>query len=469
MLEAEPQLIGKGSYGCVFEPPLKCDDDRDTSFYNGKVSKSMLNEDAIDEINSQHLLDQLDHTFTYHLPPPDKCKIQSKDEKKCVITKEGEQFDSDTLLILQDGGLSLKDFIEKIIENISILVETKREMVYNFWSQSIKLVEFLQLLHTNGVFHNDLKPENILFNTTTYDLKVIDFGLTASTVFYNNDWYFAHPPESAFICMNYLVLIKNGKSDKSTKDDKIKAEIAKILQDDFNAISETNDDKFYSLFFSNKYESFKNFRKMYSDFINYVTFGNRLRVTKYKEWFKSKYRTNFFKDKTLEEVNQCYQNTLDIYGLGVTLQYVFERTREYFEFTGVDGQYKSELSELLLRMIHPNCFERIQIDELFESYFNIIENLKQPTNIQQPPPEVIPQQQPPPEVIPQQQQPPPKVIPQQQPIFNFKRIQTLFSKQPNPRSVIPKDVKGGSKKRKPLANGSKSKNKTKVRTHKKHY
>ena len=361
--EPEPQLIGKGSYGCVFKPPLQCQEPSEylktihPGYYDDKVSKAMINKDANAEINSQQLLDELDPRFTYHLPTPVKCKIKPKDKEKCVITKEGEQFYSDTLLILQDGGLSLKDFIEKIIENISILVETKREMVYNFWSQSIKLVEFLQLLHTNGVFHNDLKPENILFNTTTYDLKVIDFGLMDTTVFYNNDWYFAHPPESKFI----------GMKSKN-----------------YDILSTCSDTEFYSLFFTNNDEYFNNFHSMYEDFIKYVTNPKSQDVK--QTWFQTKYQKNFFRDKTQEEVYECYENTLDIYGLGVSLQYVFERTHNYFKFNTDDAKRKSYLRSLLFLMTYPNCFERIQIDDLYTEYLKIINWLIQPQPVLQQPP-----------------------------------------------------------------------------------
>jgi 5'-AMP-activated protein kinase catalytic alpha subunit len=41
-----------------------------------------------------------------------------------------------------------------------------------------QILEGVEHLHESGVCHRDLKPENILLEKNTYNLKIIDFGLS---------------------------------------------------------------------------------------------------------------------------------------------------------------------------------------------------------------------------------------------------------------------------------------------------
>jgi len=50
-------------------------------------------------------------------------------------------------------------------------------------SQSMKnILEGLNYIHERGIIHRDIKPENILLQRnepTCYDVKIVDFGLSA--------------------------------------------------------------------------------------------------------------------------------------------------------------------------------------------------------------------------------------------------------------------------------------------------
>jgi 5'-AMP-activated protein kinase catalytic alpha subunit len=41
-----------------------------------------------------------------------------------------------------------------------------------------QILEGVEYLHDNGICHRDLKPENLLLEKNSYNLKIIDFGLS---------------------------------------------------------------------------------------------------------------------------------------------------------------------------------------------------------------------------------------------------------------------------------------------------
>ena len=360
----EPRLIGQGGYGCVFKPSLKCNEKKSKNFYLNKVSKATYRKNAITEQLEQSKIDKLDKKYLYHLRPPKICTMRQTDRNRCRLKSHKP---TDTLLILEDGGLSLYDFVKEITLTYNpdkLPEKTKQEMIYNFWVNSINLVDFLVILKKKGLFHNDLKPENILFHMTSYKLNVIDFGLMDSNVDYprSSHWHFSYPPESVFFKMNEYEYNK----------------VATLNDYDFR--------KFFTPFISTKY----------SDFVFYVT--QKTYTTDYKviygfnnqRWFYNCLYEHYIKNKSHTEVIECYKNTMDIYGLGMALMHVFVKTYYYLEFNDDEKKIQKDLFitkmyKLLLSMIHPNCFNRITIEKLLPEYRNLIEMLKRnnkshPTN-----------------------------------------------------------------------------------------
>ncbi len=78
-----------------------------------------------------------------------------------------EPYGRTLVIILEDfGAISLKKWIEE--EPLTL-----RE----FLSIGIQIVENLGKIHAAKVIHKDINPANIVFNTTTGQLKIIDFGI----------------------------------------------------------------------------------------------------------------------------------------------------------------------------------------------------------------------------------------------------------------------------------------------------
>ena len=67
------KVIGEGSYGCVHNPSLYCEDaisqDR-----NGKISKILATEYAEKEMKEYDVMEQVDPTSEYYVGKPTMCQ-----------------------------------------------------------------------------------------------------------------------------------------------------------------------------------------------------------------------------------------------------------------------------------------------------------------------------------------------------------------------------------------------------------
>ncbi|XP_039623949.1 serine/threonine-protein kinase pim-2-like [Polypterus senegalus] len=68
---------------------------------------------------------------------------------------------------LLESSMSLEDYIYK---NIGPMNEEKAKHAFR------QIVQAVLHCHSRGVFHNDIKPNNIMYQTTTGQIKLIDFG-----------------------------------------------------------------------------------------------------------------------------------------------------------------------------------------------------------------------------------------------------------------------------------------------------
>ena len=91
----------------------------------------------------------------------------------------------------EDGNTTKKMYI--ILEYGSkgslfdALVKTKNGFTENVCKYILlNLLNGVEALHKAGICHRDLKPENIVFVGDNYDIKIIDFGLSAKFVDENN-------------------------------------------------------------------------------------------------------------------------------------------------------------------------------------------------------------------------------------------------------------------------------------------
>jgi len=168
-------LIGTGTYGCVFKPPLKCryQKDFDTT-YSGDIMKLMReNVMALDEEEVSRVVRKADPHSNYFLPlVGNKCLIDT--EKEVDEIKKCNRYDRDTDkslyrgFFIKYGGVTLYDYIynnpNKALININ-----------NMWNIMHHLIKGLNLLQKLGIMHLDIKINNIVVDNNNVP-KFIDFG-----------------------------------------------------------------------------------------------------------------------------------------------------------------------------------------------------------------------------------------------------------------------------------------------------
>jgi serine/threonine protein kinase len=181
-MNIERKVIGEGTYGCVLKPSVTCTTPPESNFsYDGYVSKVMINKEADKELAEFMIIKKYDSANEYHLGTPIKCKpklnTKSRNEiSKCRSFDLRKMNENDLeILVIKDGGPNLYDFCTKDLD--SYLATNTQEQTDLFWVEVQHLLLGLKFFQDNKIVHNDLKPQNILFNMKTRSLKYIDFGL----------------------------------------------------------------------------------------------------------------------------------------------------------------------------------------------------------------------------------------------------------------------------------------------------
>ena len=345
--------VGEGTYGCVYDPSLKCNTQKPDNFYEGKVSKATTLNNAENEINEQSIIDKIDDNYKYHLNPPHLCKLSDEDLKyisDCRVFIKNPNSEK-TLLIMKNGGYNLEDFITRFFRSKQTLKE-KQKIIYDFWVNSENLINALKEMKQHHIFHNDLKPQNILFNEDTHELNIIDFGLMSKNVNCTHNWHFSYPPETIFYDMSEVR---------------------------FKEISNYDNDEFRNFFYKKDvphYNQEKPFLIKYITFLEYAA-KNEYTHSKYKEEYHffnkealiNHFSLNFLKNTTLKQLKRIYNETMDVYGMGFSLIYVLINTFFYLKNNDL---FITNMYKLLFSMIHPNCFERIDVHTLFLRYKEVL-------------------------------------------------------------------------------------------------
>lgn len=204
-------VLGKGTFGCVVSPALKC---TDSSIKPGKrVSKIMRERDALDEMQEYEALDKIPELKKYLLRFPEQCNPVNDEKfhkaiKQCNHNRVNKVYKNPTTknissLLLENGGVSLKDFPKNFRGKLTV-------NDFEIFLTSIKdLFEALIILRKHEYVHQDIKANNIVYSPKTGKIAFIDFGkLTTfkqikencgrSTHSEGTSW-FNYPPEAKFM------------------------------------------------------------------------------------------------------------------------------------------------------------------------------------------------------------------------------------------------------------------------------
>lgn len=341
------EVIGEGTYGCVHKPSLKCKYKKNID-YDGKISKIMEKEEATNELLEYKKIKRADKHKDFYLGKPLDCNPKKTKKSMKAIDKcndfKGKNIDDYKLLIMNDGGLSLEHFGEKIKKGEKTLKDIEM-----FFIEAHRLLYGLLQMKEYGLIHHDLKPQNIVYNCDKNRINFIDFGMMTEVNEVVDDaknnnyslgipyWYF--PIESMFVNkVNYTKM-----ANFPTSSAKL-AYINKLLKMNFSDIS-LHRNYFYKYV---KNESFtsdhneKNFLKSLSQLQhnNYELFVNK------------------------------FVNTFDIYGVGLSLMFILNKSKSVLS-SNMDLYNK--LQELFKNMITGDFFNRYEIEEVISSYEDILE------------------------------------------------------------------------------------------------
>jgi len=212
------KLIAQGSYGCVFRPALKCADE--TTRQSGVVSKLIKTSEAEKEIAENKIINDIDNTNIYHLPPPKICKAESihfrePGIEKCRVTG-GLSKKYFSVLQYKDGGMELADFLKKARTNRYF---SNEKNVKNFIFSMFNLFYGLDDMYKNNFIHCDIKTLNIVYDPDKMKFNFIDFGLAGNidNILKNKDYkrrwtfgYFCYPYEVTLLSESYYSMMRRG-------------------------------------------------------------------------------------------------------------------------------------------------------------------------------------------------------------------------------------------------------------------
>ena len=164
-------VIGSGSFGCVFKPNFKCDPSDKVD--DNLISKIFVEKAHMDEeVEETKKIDKIDPNAKYFVRIHKSCKFDKELNKKQLENELKKDISSkcmEDLNYMIIGTYAGKDLTKVIID--------KNEIVMNIIKNILK---GLDLLRKNNLVHRDIKPANLTYDTKNKTSKIIDYGTVIS-------------------------------------------------------------------------------------------------------------------------------------------------------------------------------------------------------------------------------------------------------------------------------------------------
>jgi serine/threonine protein kinase len=169
-------LLGQGSYGCAFTPPLLCKSRRTMKYKSvGKITEAS---DAEHEIRIANLLRKAPLVKNYLLlPEPESCQPAPIRQQKEKEIKDCEAISRPNIYKIpwnQSRQVFMPFGGKKPIGNM-IMDSTIHPKYFDFFGFMKHILEAGSLLLTSGVCHYDLHPNNFIQDNYGV-VRILDFG-----------------------------------------------------------------------------------------------------------------------------------------------------------------------------------------------------------------------------------------------------------------------------------------------------
>lgn len=165
-----PHIIGKGSYGCVYLPPLLCNKENKPKYGKSFLTKAQLDDVSERELAAVEAIRKIPDRRNYFIiPEKGTCHPNPKQIKlfsECDPIKDLKK-DDIQLFHIEYGG--------KPIFSMSINIPK-----FNLKAFTLHMLEALVRLRSLRKVHADLHTGNIVLNELNYNPRIIDFGQTIS-------------------------------------------------------------------------------------------------------------------------------------------------------------------------------------------------------------------------------------------------------------------------------------------------
>jgi serine/threonine protein kinase len=360
-----PEIIGEGAYGCVHKPSLICKNKKIS--YKNKISKIMLSKEAMKELKEYAIISRIDKENDYYLGMPSTCRVKNtpqtiKAVNKCKNIKKKyfrrgtvkQGLSKMSLLVMNDGGKDLKGMVS-YFDSLSDTRDTVKK-VKDFWIEVHRLFRGLLIFKKYGIVHHDLKPHNLVYNVKTGRINFIDFGHMRNIKHEldkcdrSDNWIYDYPFWNYPFEIQFL-----NRGEYVNFANKSKKEKEQFIIDFIEDLKKDRDTKFTTAF---------------RIFMDYILRG---RSKADEKLLSDRYITDF--KKTVLDQMKSYDDfanrsieSIDIYGLGMSLQFILAYTKRFME----SGIVK-ELDECFFRMTTANLSERYTVNEAVDAFETALE------------------------------------------------------------------------------------------------
>lgn len=193
------ELIGQGSFGCVFKPSIKCTTDKRVN--NKNVSKIYFNKSAKKELKKEYDSNKLikkihnydiwaEIWFKKCTPPKYDIILKKEPEiEDCLIENNIDIDEFNKVRSMLQGNYGGMTFTEYVNILFTKQVFSNPKQFADKFMHVMEIMETLFIglkeLYEHKIGHNDIKPDNIVVDNG--NCKYIDFGYSYK---YTNDVYY---------------------------------------------------------------------------------------------------------------------------------------------------------------------------------------------------------------------------------------------------------------------------------------